>query len=288
MVKDLRHPVDARSHERILGRLLSALQRHRKPQPAATQPHAGRMIMRSPIAKLAVAAAIIAAVVLGLFEFVSTDTGSGVVWAEVAEKLGVSGGVTARMRSSHVQPGMLTPVVWEAKTYSSPHVGYRMESFRDGQLWMTSICNIAAEKMLTLVHSSEQYTLQNLSEENMAEIAQKQAGGMNPQGIVQRLLSGGYTELGRQTIEGVEVDGVEINDPPDYTTSSPVDSHVVQLWVSVETGYPVLMESTVVAKDGKVRMTQTVDQFAWNVELAPNLFQLNIPSDYTETQESQF
>ena len=81
MVQDLRHPVDAQAHDRIVGRLLGALKQHQRSKTAARQPHAGRTIMKSPIAKLAVAAAIIAAVVLGLFEFVDTGGPSGVVWA---------------------------------------------------------------------------------------------------------------------------------------------------------------------------------------------------------------
>ena len=52
--------------------------------------------MRSPVIKLAIAAAIIAAVILGLFEFIGRGNTSGVVWAEVAQKVQASQGVIFR------------------------------------------------------------------------------------------------------------------------------------------------------------------------------------------------
>ena len=75
MVQDLRQTVDAQAHDRIVGHLLDTLKRHQPTTTVARQPYTGRIIMKSPMAKLAVAAVIIVAVVLGLFEFISTDTG---------------------------------------------------------------------------------------------------------------------------------------------------------------------------------------------------------------------
>ncbi|MFH1882448.1 MAG: hypothetical protein ABIL62_07045, partial [Planctomycetota bacterium] len=59
-----------------------------------------KMIMKSPITKLAAAAVIITVVALGLFEFIGTDDTSGVVWAEVAKKVQASRGAIFRSRDT--------------------------------------------------------------------------------------------------------------------------------------------------------------------------------------------
>ncbi|MHC4353389.1 MAG: hypothetical protein ACYS0H_11820, partial [Planctomycetota bacterium] len=56
--------------------------------------------MKSPITKLAVAAAVIAVVALGLREFIGTASTSGVVWAEVARKVQASRGLIVRCTES--------------------------------------------------------------------------------------------------------------------------------------------------------------------------------------------
>ena len=138
-----------------------------------------------------------------------------------------------------------------------------------------------------LTHSPKQYMLRDLTAEDMAEITEKQAGGMDPKAIVQKLLSGEYTELGREMIDGAEAEGIEIHNPPGSRANFQVDSRVMRLWVSIETGYPVRMESNTVGKNGAVHITQIVDQFEWHLELDRELFELEIPSGYTEMEGAQ-
>jgi hypothetical protein len=142
--------------------------------------------------------------------------------------------------------------------------------------------------MVVLMPSAKQYALRDLSGEDMAEIAEKQADGMDPKALVSRLLSDAYTEIGRKTIDGVEAVGVEIHNPSSGRANVQVDRRVMRLWVSIETGYPVRMESETVSNNGKLRVTQMVDQFEWHVELDPGLFELDIPSNYTEMEEPPF
>jgi hypothetical protein len=58
----------------------------------------------------------------------------------------------------------------------------------------------------------------------------------------------------------------------------------MQLWVDVKTRYPVLFEVKLRATvEGKEVSSECVmDQFQWDVDLAPRLFEPNIPSDYEE------
>ena len=49
MVKELRHAVDNRSHDRILTCLLSRQEKHHQSQPVAMRPTLGRIIMKNPM-----------------------------------------------------------------------------------------------------------------------------------------------------------------------------------------------------------------------------------------------
>jgi hypothetical protein len=283
----LHYRVEPPLRDRLLARAMAQQEKSHDTEPALRGPVIGRSIMTRPLAKLTIAAAIIVAVVLGLFEFLGSDATSGVVWAEVAQRLEASTGMTARMRNSTIQPGLNVPADFEAKIYISPLYGYRMDSFQGGKPGITSVCNNARRKLLMVTHFRKQYSLQHVPDEAWAEVAEAQSGAMDPTSIVTLLLSGDYTEIGRRTIDGVKAEGLEIQDPTGCKVNVPADSHVLQLWVNVETGYPVSMQSEVVANDGAVRSTQILDRFEWNVELDPSLFELDIPDGYTETEAPQ-
>jgi len=58
----------------------------------------------------------------------------------------------------------------------------------------------------------------------------------------------------------------------------------LRLWVNAETEYPVLFESKISAEaEGEAISSEGVmDQFQWDVELDPSIFEPNIPPDYVD------
>lgn len=58
----------------------------------------------------------------------------------------------------------------------------------------------------------------------------------------------------------------------------------MRLWVNAETEYPVLFESKISFEhNGQVMESEGVmDQFQWDVELDPSIFEPNIPADYID------
>ncbi len=285
--RDLDVRASTEAHDRMRRAVLDAHRPGRETEHAKTRGTAGRILMDKPIVKLAIAAVIIVAVVLGLFEFLGNEGTSGVVWAEVAQKLGTSSQVTARVQSTNNQPGLPQAIEWEGNIYMAPQLGYRMETFHGNQPSMTTIIRNDQQKVLMLMHGSKEYTLRDLTPEELTELEEKQTACMSPEGIVDQLLSGDYKELGRKIIDGVEVEGVEIHNPSIAKVTPPVDDHVYIMWVSVETGYPVRMESIIEVGNGEVRSTQIVNQIQWNAELDPALFELTTPADYTEQLEPE-
>ena len=103
---------------------------------------------------------------------------------------------------------------------------------------------------------------------------------MHPEDIISRMLSVEHSKVGTRTIDGVLCEGLETNDPT-VCGAPPTKTFVGRLWVSVETGYPVLIEVEATAgEDGSSRMQGFVDQFEWDVEFSPGDRQISIPPGF--------
>ena len=269
MVQDLRHPVDGQTHDRIVGHLLDALKRYQQTRAAARQPHTGRIIMKSPMTKLAVAAAIIGAVVLGLFEFIGSDAGSGIVWAEVARRVEASPGVIFRIKENGKgDPNEQWPngyrVMQRNVTLS------RMDWYRGDEIHRTVYFDLAGKTEIWVAHDKNVYSRQTMSDEKIQKMRADGLGWTDPQGLLNLGLSLEHHALGQKTIDGVLCEGIEATGP---------DGSTGRVWVGVETGYPVLVEIERIV-DGNVRHTGTMDQFQWNVGLLPEDVEPEIPTDY--------
>ena len=84
--KKLNFTASAKMRERILQDTLEAQEKSKKTKSAARWPNIGRTIMKSPITKLAAAAVIIIAVLIGINQFGGSIDGASVAWADVAER----------------------------------------------------------------------------------------------------------------------------------------------------------------------------------------------------------
>ena len=101
------------------------------------------------------------------------------------------------------------------------------------------------------------------------------------QALVSLCLSRECRELGEKTIDGVLCEGLETTDSSGFDWNFPVKSFVGRLWVSVQTGYPVLAEGEVTGGDeGNLRQTATMDQFQWDLDFDESGIEPEIPSDY--------
>jgi len=67
LIKKLRYKAGAETHDRILDNVMQALDKSEKQKAGATAPNIWRRIMKSPVTKLAAAAVIIIAVLIGVF-----------------------------------------------------------------------------------------------------------------------------------------------------------------------------------------------------------------------------
>lgn len=235
--------------------------------------------MKSPITKLAAAAVIILAVGFGLFEFIDTSNTSGVVWAEVAQRVGASPGVIFRVRKTgEGDPNDQWPngytVMQRNATLS------RMDWYRGDQIHRTVYFDLVGKTKIWVAHDAGVYSKEAMSDEEIQKMRAGGVGWTDPQGLINRGLTRKHHKLGQKTIDGVLCEGIETNDAGDVS-NFPVKSFSARLWVSVETGYPVLLEIEVIGgDDGSIRHTSMGDQFQWNVDLSAEDVEPEIPAEY--------
>ena len=251
---------------------------------APSQHNIWRIIMKSPIIKLAAAAVIIALVVLGLFEFIGTENTSGVVWAEVVRKVEASRGLIVRCTDSTASNEDDYSI-----TYTSPRY-CRKDFYEDGQIIRTGYVDFTTSDTYTLIdvfHIHKLCMTTTYKKSVYQFFLEWRNDWTNPGFLVQMILSGEHSKLEQKTIEGVLCEGIETTDPaclgplPGEVNNLQVE---FRLWVSAETGYPVLYESKMSGEhEGEVWESEYVmDQFQWDVELGPDIFEPNIPPDYEE------
>ena len=257
----------------VLKKLLQQFNSTQEQKPVVTQPKIRRTIMKSHITKLAVAA-VIAIVVLGLFEFIDTDTGSGVVWAEVAQKVEASRGVIYHNRATHsVGPADSDYSIVYLSDTKSRHDSYKAE-----EIIRTIYCDFNAKTIAFIAHDAKKYMQEAMSEETLRE---QHGAWSSPKRWITEFLSGDYRKLGQKTIDGVLCEGLETTDTTFGVATFEVDSVLARVWVSMETGYPVMLEGEVTGGgDEKIHIKGVLDQFQWDVELDPSLFEPDIPPDY--------
>jgi len=281
MIEHLSDRTSAQMDQQVHEDMLHALAESGKPS-ALIQPKIGRTIMKSRIVKLAAAAVIIAVVVLGLFEFITTESKSGVLWADVVQKVQASRGLIFRCKESTASNEDDYSI-----TYTSPRY-CRKDFYKDGQITRTCYTDFTGSDIYTLIdvqHIRKFYLTTRYKKSKYQNFLEWHDDWTNPGFLVQKILSVKHTNLGQKTIEGVLCEGIETTDPaclgplPGQVNNLQVE---FRLWVSVETGYPVLYESKISGEyEGQRDESGCVmDQFQWDMELDPSIFEPNIPPDY--------
>lgn len=227
--------------------------------------------MRNPIVKFAIAAAVVATAIMGVTLFRSS--GSGVVWAEVAQKVQASQGTVFRMQETNSEADY-------AMVYSSP-TRERADYYKDGGVFRSIYVDYETKTVMYIVHEGKRYIRDTHSLRQFG--VQQRQNWIDPKGLVQKFLSCEHKKLEPQTIEAIQCEGLETTDPTFFGGDFPVPiSRLnVQLWVSTATGYPVLFKAEVVCgEDGGRRIEGTADQFQWDVELDPGELEPTMPEDY--------
>jgi len=233
--------------------------------------------MESKWSRLAVAAAVVLAVAFGLNMIGGRHMG-GVAWSQLLENVQHVRTCIHRTRMTIGRDNEKDSTV-EFRMYRSSEFGVRRDAYVDGELATQLYVSRDAEKCVEVVPSQKRYVKTTFTEEQLAEIRQKN----DPRELVTLLMSFDHTELGTEVIDGRECEGVEVNDP--RFGRMLFEKGKGRLWADIETDLPVRMEFEGTSAGGTIQTRLVVDEFRWDPALTAADFEPNIPDDYTVMAE---
>jgi outer membrane lipoprotein-sorting protein len=251
LIKKSRYKANPETYKKALGSFLQAVDEHQRQKSASTEPIIRRIIMKSPITKLAAAAVIIIAVLIGINQIGSTPT-----FAEVVQPF-----LTARTATFKVTiKGEGVPKQEFDGMFMEPG---RMRHNQPGG--GTVIVDIEQGKFVTLLPQLNQAVVLEIY--NIPE----EPGSLNFfQEIRMRILKAKPFDdesvefLGEKEIDGITAIGYHVQKPG-------LDATV---WADSETKMPIQIE---VFQDP---MTIAMSNIVFNVELDEKLFIPEVPEGY--------
>ncbi len=229
--------------------------------------------MISSFTKLAAAAVVVFAGLLG-WNMLNGPHGSGVAWAGIPDHIkaidtfmfrltiGVQRKDEASASDKHA--GQFT-------FYLSEQYGFRMDIGGDGTV-ISWYVPPESDTLTMVIPSEKKWSKTPLSPEQRKMPEEYE----DPAEYIQRFLARPQKELGPSVIDGVEVEGIEVTDPP--LKQGKLANGVGRLWVDVQTQLPVRIEIEGTA-DGKT--VHWLMEFQWSEAIPASVFEPNIPSDYT-------
>jgi hypothetical protein len=249
----------------------------RAAEGSALRPNVWRIIMRSGITKLAAAAVIIMVAVVAIHQFGGSIDGTTVAWAELAERIEQIKTVSYCMHSTCTSEQGEEEGQGGSLVYQSSEYGQRSDTFISGDKLYAQAYSLPRENVfIVIMHQSKKYMRKELTEEQ----AQQFPKVADPRKWLRHLLSEEYRKLGRDIIDGVEVEGIEVEGP--HFMGGGLRDCRVALWVDVEEELPVRLVSETMPSEGRRQFETVFDNFQWDVEFDPSIFEPVIPPDYSQ------
>jgi hypothetical protein len=240
-------------------------------------------IMQSKLTKLAAAATIIIAAMLGIHHFGGSIDGTSVAWANMAHRVEQIPSYIYRFRntesSGHGKEGFEFAQKFEEVIYASSEYGIKIEHEYSTPLWTISYLLRNEGVSLWVCPPEKLYTRNSLNELQLQQMYE------GPREVVKRFMLTKYSRLGHKMVDGVEVEGIEGYDPNVLFVSPvlvppPGKDFAARLWVDIKTQLPVSLELEYTQQGSTLKQRIIMDRFQWDVNLSSNIFEPNIPVDY--------
>jgi hypothetical protein len=265
--------VESDADERVFEDVFRARQEAKELSPA--QPEIWRIIMKSPIAKLGVAAAVIVACLIAIPQWTGTES---VVLADVLAKVERFQAFMYKTKTTMEHPMHKTTT--EATVLVSKEHGLRIDqttlNLDTNEATHLQMYLLPAEKAAILVHPDErQYARMEWDEATMANARME---NRDPREMLKHLLACEHRELGRSILDGRSVEGFETTDPAYLGGTS--RRLRMTLWVDAGTWLPVRSETEMELGEG-VRGTAVEYDYEWGLPVNAADFEPQIPEDFT-------
>jgi outer membrane lipoprotein-sorting protein len=279
IIKNLYMEIDTntKTDRTILDELLKAQKRSKRTRTALAGPNIGRVIMKSPITRIAAAAVILIACLTGVF--LLRSTGSGIALADVVERIEQVKACRCRMDATIKMQDTDEKPISQATLLIADAFGSKMIIDVNhpliGQSIVQEIYVLLPENTITtLMPNEKKYSELEFDEARFDSWRQQS----DPRTLIKRILEFEHTNLGRSTINGLEVEGFQTTDP-----SGPMGQAETKIWIDVVTKFPVRMEVRKSGPDDK-SVCLTFHDFQWDVPVDAAQFKPVIPDDYEPGQ----
>jgi len=261
--------------------VLEAIDRVSQAKQSETLP-IWRKIMKRTSTKLAAAAAIIVAAMLGLNIIGGPDM-AGVALADVAKRID--------QIKNCVFKKTTTVSTEDNGTYAFDSLFYytgaavREDVYQGGKIISQVYVKSSDAVAVAVDHKSKVFRRIDLTEDDIEKLSPA-----SPKNIVDLILSKGeYKKLGRQIVDGVLSEGFEFNDKRAMLNidEDKIENVVMRLWVDVSTNLPVRIEAGGILANN-IQVNVVMRDPEWDVELGPDFFEPKIPVGYTEPEQRGF
>ena len=255
-----------------------------------------RLIMESRITKYSAAAVIALAAALVLVGPFGMPGNGGVVLADVQQRLADAETMIVRGTKTFMRPGEDDEAIeinglrceFDLVKYSSKQLGLVEEGRVDGKLIYRITFNRPKRQSLIVLPPWKKYGVMDSTDEQM-----KLMENLSPEGIISMLLAGDHKKLGRDTIDGVEVEGFEFQQPDIFVDLFPKPIFNIQslrgkVWIGIEEQLPIwvdgnfLFGKSLLTLFNEVRLHEVNVVEKYDVELDEKIFDTDAPEGYTE------
>ena len=259
-----------------------------------------RTIMESRITRYSAAAVIVLAMTLVLFGPFWTPGNGGVVLADVQKKVAGIETMIIRGTKTFTHPGEPDRIFefdgikcqFDILRYHSTRYGLVEEGYAEGRLIYRITFNIPEGQTLILFPKYKKY----LKFASMDAFAKAMEIFGTPNGILNLYLGGDYKKLGRDEIDGIDVEAFEFEDTEPFElfkellpkTVFDIQTFKGTVWIGIKEQLPVRVEGdlaigksiTTVFNDLNLHEVNTFGDY--NIELDEHLFDINAPEGYTQ------
>jgi outer membrane lipoprotein-sorting protein len=237
-------------------------------------------IMKSRITKLAAAAVIFVAVLAGI---PILNPEQGVALADVLARVEQARAFMYKMNMRiTVSMGENMPAMdmdMEMTMIISRDFGMKTETIavdsKTGQKSTSTTYVVPHEGIaVTLIPDEKKYMHLEFDDDLLAKMKQE---NNDPREVIKRMMGSEYIELGRSTIDGLEVDGFQTTDPA--VIGGMGENVMFTLWVDADSWLPVRSEMEYKMGD-KMKVHGVVSEYNWDFLVNADDFKPVIPDDF--------
>jgi hypothetical protein len=255
-----------------------------------------RIIMENKVTRYSAAVIVTLAIVLVLSNPFGGSKYSGVVLADVQQKVAGIETMIIRGTKTYTLPNKDGEVFvfngieghFDLVKYFSQQYGLVEEGYVKGELIYRITMNRAKRQTLLVLPRWKKYGTFTSTDKQMQLLE-----NMSPKGIINLLFEGDYRKLGPDNINGTKTEVFEFQDPEPFIGLIPkaifdIQSLKGKVWIGIEEQLPIQVEGDLVIGKSIMTMFNDLNLHEFNVlekcdiELDEGIFEINIPDGYTK------